>query len=598
MDLHNAEPTSTQSPRQRAAKDVIVRAYGARILDVASSEPMVRNVFRKMNQFWNALVAIDREAAQRYQDALKDSDSELARLKEQEASDLAALESALEARNKDRQRARSKKTEQSAALGAAYKEATAALKATRLLIRAQKLIAKEKARPLVAENELLRRQAVKAAMAESGLWWAHSEMVLDKYQVARSRAMREGATLRFHRYEGEGSFGIRFTGEVALGMDRIFAGSTSMLKLRDPTDEELGRMVRVKPDGSRRVIAEMRIGNKSEDGGIPTAKFLVTLHAGMEFPKDMPLRTVRLTRTMHVTKGEWKIVFMFSREKDEEAPLPELPNKAVGVDFGFRLVKGEGGEAALRICTAFDGHTTRQLILDAQWISRMKRASDIQSRLDLLCNEFWLRVREHLNKEFLESLDEDSWLAVIAGKTKRAKRAYCQLLITLCDAHAQAGHPLGESVAQEMAEFKTRALDLWTQTHHIKRRAVDHRKHLFRNFASALVKEAGMIALVDTDFSDIARRTYDDEELAAAARRNRMWAAPSELRLAIKTAAQREKVELFDADSTNITRTCSECGHVHGGQIEDLTHVCQGCGAVWDQDVNAAKNARALGISG
>lgn len=592
-------PGTSPSTSPVAAKVVTVRAFGARLLGGQDAEAHATEVFRGMNHLWNKLVEIEHTARATYRDALLQSDTELAALQAQADEQQLLVETLYEARNKDRAKGRAKKTDAAPSFAGLIKDANGNLKDLRLRMKGLKSRAKEAARPLIEAAEVQRRQQVKDAVKAADLWWCHSEAIVAKFDVARIKAMKEGRELRFHRYDGNGSMGVRFTmsgGE----MERVYANKTTLLSFRDPTPEELGRMAATKGDGGVRKIIEMRAGNKPDDKPIPVLTFLVTMHAGREFPSDAPLKTMSAKRTIHVNKGEWQLVFTFSRASTgDNEPLPDLPSKAVGIDFGFRVVKDDDGQKALRVGTLNFGDRVQYVTLGQDWLRRMERADRLRSQLDDACNIFQAQIKPYLTDEALAGLADDEWFKGLCGKVKRAKGAYAALLMDLCAAHERAGQPLGDDVAILMRHFHKEALSQALEAHHCRRKAVDYRKHIYRNVAARLVREAGLIAMVDTDFRKIAATTSpegEDNELALAARRNRTWAAPSELRMAIEQTAKRERAELIAVPAANNTRTCSACGHEHAEAMVDLVFVCQGCSKVWDQDVNASANARNFGM--
>lgn len=577
------------------SKVVTVRAFGARLLGGQDAQELATQVFLGQNRLWNKLVEIEIGSREAYRKALLDSDSELSTLQAQADSEQALIDQLIESRNKDRAAKRSKKTEAAPNFAQAIKDASVRLKTLRASMKEIKTRAKAAATPLIQAAEMERRAKVKAAMAEANLWWCHSETVLAKFDVARVKAMKEGRTLRFHRFDGEGSMGVRFSVDGG-SLAKIYSGSTSLLRIEAPSAEDLGPFMKAqKSDGGVRKLVTVRAGDKTEDASIPVLRFLVTMHEGRDFPTDTPLKTVTISRTRHVSKFEWKIVFTFSREADESEPLPTPPAKAAGLDFGFRLVRDGQGNRALRVATMHLGEKVRFITLDEQWLHRMERADRVRGELDALSNDFQTWFRSAITDEAVAALDEDAWFTRLVGRVRRAKGAYAQLLMDLCEAHAKANHVLGPVFAERMEEYARAAHRLALQAHHIRRKAVDHRKHLYRNAAASLVREAGLIGLVDTDFRKIAAthtEEGEDNDLVLTARRHRTWAAPSELRLAISQAAKREKLEVVDVPSVNITRTCSACGHVHGMKIEDLVFTCDSCGKVHDQDENAALNAR------
>lgn len=588
----------TESMTSTPPKIVTVRAFGARLLGGVDAEEHASSVFRGMNHLWNKLVEIEHAARATYRDALLQSDTELAALQAESDAQQLLIETLYEARNKDRAKARTKKTDAAPSFAVLIKDANGKLKDLRLRMKDIKSRAKEAAMPLIEAAEVQRRQQVMDAVTAADLWWCHSETILAKFDVARVKAMKEGRELRFHRYDGNGSLAVRFS-TAGGDLKKVYANKTSLLSFRDPTPEELGRMAATKGDGGVRKIIEMRAGNKSDDKAIPVLTFLVTMHNGRDFPADTPLKTVSATRTIHVNKGEWKLVFTFSRASTGDEPLPDLPSKAVGIDFGFRLVKDDDGQKVLRVGTLNFGDQVHYVTLGQDWLRRMERADRLRSQLDDASNVFQAQIKPYLTDEALAGLAEDEWFKILCGKVKRAKAAYAALLMDLCIAHERAGQPLGDAVSTLMKDFHKEALSQAVQTHHCRRKAVDHRKHVYRNVAARLVREAGLIAMVDTNFHKVAATTSpegEDTELALTARRNRTWAAPSELRLAIAQAAKREKAELISVPAAKNSGTCSDCGHEHTEKMVDLMFVCQGCSKVWDQDVNASANARNFGM--
>jgi Putative transposase DNA-binding domain len=577
-------------------KQVIVRAFGARL--PKAQEPIATSVFQQQNRLWNALVEIERDSRTKYRNAVEQSDPELAQLVAQADAEQVVVDALIEGRNKDRQTQRRKKTANAESFSALIKASSAKIKDYRIAMRACKERAKAAAKPLTEAIELDRRAKVKTAVSEANLWWAHAETVITKYDTSRVKAMKEGAELRFHRFEGEGSMGIRLPSSGAYVMADIAQGRTSMITMRDATPEELGRMSAQKADGGRRVVVALRAGDKSESGPAKL-EFLTTLHAGRDFPLDVPLKTVTARRDMHVNKPEWKLVFTFSNEVDKLPAASELPKQAVGIDFGWRMVK-DAGLDALRVATICYGERYEFVTLDGQWLARMHRADRLRGELDDIANIFAAKLLQSLAGYDLTALDEDNWFRVIAGKAQRAKGAYAGLLMSVCDAHEKCEMPMGEGANVWMQEWRKEAFKKSVEAHHCRRKAVDHRKHMYRNVASKLVKQAGLFGIEDIKLAGMALRVAadgEDSELSKTSRRNRTWASVYELKLAIEQCARREQREIVKVPAADTTRTCSACGHVHGHSIKDLVFVCDGCGKVLDQDENASNNCRNFALS-
>lgn len=600
MNIQSKE--SAQSVCAEPVKQVVVRAFGARLLGGKEAQGLAASVFWSQNQLWNKLVEIENEHRELYRAALNDSDEELAAINVQLQQEQLQLDALIDARNRVRATKRAKKTENATNYADLIKAASARMKALRVKSKDRKTTAKLAAQPLIETAEEDRRDKVKQAVAASGMWWSHHESVTEKYDIARVKAMKQGATLRFHRFEGEGSMRVRFTGEPR-PMNILASGRSALLSVRDPLPEELGRMQAKKADGGMRKIIELQAGAKGDDKVVPKLRFLATMQAGMEIPEDMPLKMVTARCDMHVGKPEWKIVFMFSEMRERQDNVADLPRVAAGIDVGFRLVRDQEGNRELRVAAIATGDAVRYVTLSDKWLRRMERADSTRARLDEVSNLFWAQIKDVINdplqRTAIDSLDERERFRVLAGKVQRAKGAYASLLVSLCDSHAKAGKPLGDAADDQMQIFRREAFVLQLQAHHTRRKAIDHRKHLFRNEAARIVAEAGLIAIEEFDLRQIALLTTEDgseNELPQAARKYRTWAAISELRLAIEQAAKREGRELVKVPADGTSQTCSTCGHVHDERIIDLNFVCGGCGKVWDRDENASINIRKLGL--
>lgn len=600
--MNNQSKESARSVSAEPVKQVVVRAFGARLLGGKEAQRLAASVFWSKNQLWNKLVEIENEHREIYRAALNDSDEELASINAKVQQEQLQLDVLVDARKRERAARRSKKTENAISYAALIKEASARIKALRAQAKDRKAAAKLAAKPLVDKAEEERRDKVKQAVAASGMWWCHHDSVVEKYDVARVKAMKQGAVLRFHRFEGDGSLRVRFKGEP-MPLHVLTKGRTDMLSMRDPLPDELGRMQATKADGGVRKIIELQVGAKGDDKVVPKLRFLATLQAGMEIPPDMPLKTVTARCDMHVGKPEWKIVFMFSETSERQDNVADLPRGAAGIDVGFRLVRDQKGNRELRVAAIANGQAVRYVTLSDMWLRRMERADSTRERLDDVSNLFWEKIKSVMNdplhRAAIESLDERERFRVLAGKVQRAKGAYASLLVSLCDSHANAGKPLGDAVDDQMQIFRREAFVLQLQAHHTRRKAIDHRKHLFRNEAARIVAEAGLIAMEEFDLRQVALLTAEDgseNELPQAARKYRTWAALSELRLAIEQTAKRERRELVKVPADGTTQTCSTCGHVHDEKIIDLNFVCGGCGKVWDRDENASINIRKLGL--
>jgi len=119
------------------------------------------------------------------------------------------------------------------------------------------------------------------------------------------------------------------------------------------------------------------------------------------------------------------------------------------------------------------------------------------------------------------------------------------------------------------------------------------RREYYRIFAAELTKRYGTVVVGKINLAKAARRAKPEkeDELHAAARRQRTIAALSHLIGAIKNACGTRGA--YFKEASGVTRICHACGVRNTwDSAGDVQHTCTGCGKTWDQDRNAAINAR------
>jgi hypothetical protein len=568
-------------------KQITIRKYGARL--ISDSESAIVQSMRDQNRLWNKLVEIERDNTLKYREIVTQADSELSALAQEHSAAEERLEHVRKQRNRARAIKRSKKIEGGEDYAAKIKSISADLAGLRARMKEIRGRAKEAAKPQLEALEEQRRAAVKQAVKEADLWWAHSELMTNAFDVARSRALKSNAELRFHRFDGRGRIGVRFSPGILLSAPP----ATEMLKVREATEEEMQR-AHFKIGRKKRTVAmDMRIGKPDNTGAIPKATFIVTVHDGMPLPMDTPLKTAVVKREMNDEWAKYSIVLMFVDPQATPQDKP-LQTKAAGVDFGWRMVHDREWEdkTGLRVATIASSDGRKQHInIPPDMIARFERADRLRSDLSLSANGFWERTSPLFTEEALSKLAEDEWLNVLVGKARRARMPYPSLMRAIVKAHGE--NPiLGTQADAEMQHWAREAKKLSLAASFVRTRAVDRRQHYYRNVAAKMVFCYGLIAVKNTDLKSLAKLVDADGEenpLHEKARANRFIASPSELRNAIKQAAMREGLEVVEIDPQHTTTTCASCGHVHDGPIRDLTFVCDGCGAVHDQDENSAE---------
>ena len=147
------------------------------------------------------------------------------------------------------------------------------------------------------------------------------------------------------------------------------------------------------------------------------------------------------------------------------------------------------------------------------------------------------------------------------------------------------------------------ALTAWKERHdhlheweaNLRDQVIRHRKEIYRRFVADLLRTHGRVFLEDLQIRAMARKDQPEGEgHALTAVRCGWWrrcrcsaACPGAWRLRAGSAAP------------YTTRHCSWCGHEkEWDAAENIMHRCGGCGSLFDQDRNAARNILRRGPHG
>ncbi|PKM47006.1 MAG: hypothetical protein CVV05_00895 [Gammaproteobacteria bacterium HGW-Gammaproteobacteria-1] len=205
---------------------VVVRKYG--LLAPTDWDDDVTDELRRANRFWNKLVEIERDNRAQYQSTLNRS-AALCQIASQITELETERENLIQERNRRRAAARSKAKADTAEQDARLTELRDLLRPFYAERKTLSAAARAEMKPELEKLEAERREEVKAARQASGLFWSNYNAVLDSFNVARTKALKEGAQLRFHRFEGEG----RLVNQIQGGMttEKLLSGGHSQAQL-------------------------------------------------------------------------------------------------------------------------------------------------------------------------------------------------------------------------------------------------------------------------------------------------------------------------------------------------------------------------------
>lgn len=127
----------------------------------------------------------------------------------------------------------------------------------------------------------------------------------------------------------------------------------------------------------------------------------------------------------------------------------------------------------------------------------------------------------------------------------------------------------------------------------INEKIANRRRDFLHKLSASVAKEYGVIAIGDVSPSQLARTKMAKSVLDAG------W---SDLKRMISYKALMHGGRMIEVDERMTTQTCSECGAIPPSRPRGIAGLgirewtCDGCGAVHDRDVNAAKNILRLGL--
>lgn len=567
---------------------VVVRHYG---LSAPSNwDDDVTRQLRLANAFWNKLVAIERDNREHYQ-AIVNNSPIVYELTQKIAPLESEREALLEERSKRRATVRSKtkaNTDDIEARLSAVRDELRPLYAERkkLLTKARK-----ESKPALDALEQGRREAVKSArqeFAQAGLFWGNYNAVFDSYNTARSKAMKEGAQLRFHRYDGTGRLVNQIQG--GLSVADLLAGKHSQVKLslEAPMRGRRGNL-----GGQRGILTVTAYTGRDETGKRFRRNISFPIMVHRPLPEDAIIKMVSVN--IKKVAGDYRYGVTFTTRATDNGE-PDSGSQAVGVNLGWKKVN-EG----LRVATAVysDGQAAH-LVLPQDWVDRMARVYALQGELDEAVNEIFPAFKTALAD--LPAWQEDVSVEGIPGvlhrrldKIRKAPKVAAQTLIELffdIKLHWETEpnilpwlHDLADTMEAWRQTNKRKLLEM----SNLRDKLLAQRKNDYRVFAKRLADQAGLTILDDTSYKEAAEkvtRSGEETELHAQARANRVLASPYELRLAIEQAmAKRGGHVERHGGRINVCQACGS-NNVTG----EIARLCGDCGAQFDIDENAAKN--------
>lgn len=427
-----------------------------------------------------------------------------------------------------------------------------------------------------------RKEDAKRIRQDSGLYWGNYLRVQDDFDRALLQSRKTNNQLRPSdpsRESGVLTVQIQRTASgLGATIEEIFAGKVNHFRIGTVN---LNQATRGDRRRASRTFLDMRVDAMGH-------RLIVPLVLHRLPPPGSRIKRAQLVWRKDGGQIRWKLCMTVSMDKP--VPEPHVSTTAVGVDLGWRLQADRG----LLVATLVSGpeEHPRRLILPSYWMSGMDQVERLRSHLDSLTQEVAALVhqRGELHPMWWYFQEWRPGLGVAVIKTRELHDLIRRLYL---DAKAEGALiDLPEEIAFWYARY--RHLNLWREN--LWAKLLRQRKELYRQWAREIATEHSVIVLEKFNLADVARSrkgkrpTATEDALPLAVRAQRQRACVHLLRKEIVHQAAKRNSKVVEASGPS-TRTCSVCGaKVEPPSPSDRVWKCDACGALWDQDINAARN--------
>lgn len=534
----------------------MVYQYGtvpARVVPVGGeSEAMAQ--LKLARRLWNVLVTIERVRVAAYRRIMQDDEqAEIDRLRArmQELSE-----------QKKAQSKQARKRVPTPELDEELKRARAALT---MLIEHHKSTQKERHDARRAELDALnervwkRNKRARQAAGRMGLFWGTYNAVMQSADTGRKLG-----ELKYRSFRGEGTVTAQIIGGAAPAA--CIAGTHTFFQIDPPTAGQKWRNARV------------RIGSTADRAPVWIALPIV-YHR--EIPANAQIKSVCATR--HVVAGHprWTLNVTVTLPP---AVAAKTTGPALAVDIGWRLLP-DGVRVGY---WQDDAGKHGQILVVNRDLEAFKKIRDLRSITDCARDQFlpplvdWLAQRE---------LDAD-WQQRTSHLAQWRSGDRVAGLIRWWSDHRLPGD---EEIHREAVEWRRQYLHLTNWWRNQQDQMTLRLREQYRVFAARVAADYRVLILEDFDLTQITQPAADDDKAKAGATYRQM-VSPSMFRAALLNACRREGVEIRIVPGAYSTSTCHACRQVEvWDQAASVIHRCGVCGALWDQDQNAAINLLASG---
>ena len=433
-----------------------------------------------------------------------------------------------------------------------------------------------------------RRQGVYSHTA----WQVKSYFDTARQEVLKNRqkgGSKGKSRLQFHRFDGTGFFQFRFREKGAkkdgIAFENLFIGN------QENSHKRLIFLSRDDSQKTPRLRMRATLSGSSQIKGQTRHEFDVLYHRPI--PEGSSIQNGQIIRARTGDRFTYHLVLTVKQPLIEPETVPN--DKAIGVDIGFRQDGGNIRVAAIH--SSEKGGFKHIAHSQQKMLKAIKHVIALESALDETATELGKIIKPLFKAHPMEEEDNKRyrfWKKVARAKpnvTFSFETAYKLARFILF----QKGH-FPEEAEREIIKWWRANSRKYREHHNLQRKCLTHRKHVYRQLASELVKHKQIIAVEKINLTAFAETKDKDNKLKKQARSQRFIVSPSEFRDAIKNAANREGIPYIEVPAPYTSKTCGDCGAVNKKLKSEMIWKCPKCGEIHDRDLNAARVIAKRGI--
>lgn len=400
-----------------------------------------------------------------------------------------------------------------------------------------------------------------AEASEVGLYWGSKAIVMQSVEP-----MKKGKiwpAFREQRFDGK----IAVQTQNGLSLSELYACENTLVRV-EPLDPAV---FEIRNRKHRRTVCMLRVGSDAKKKPV-WAKLSFIMHRPI--PEGSRVQWVYLLRRKIGLHVSWRLQFVLAR-----ASWPSKHASGVGkigLDVGWRLFPDR-----LRVAVYRDSQgNEREIAIENKFLYRWKKYDELQAIRSRTLNEIrdtlsaWKKIQgDDPPKWFVD----ETWTLSAWKSPVRFYRLVEKWREMAIDGDDEIFRQVEAWVKQDRHLFRWQAS--------LKRQAIAWRDDFYRKKAIELRASYGSVKIESVDWHDLKKK---DNVESGEYQLSRYYSDVAAVGRFLAILAATMPTEGMRASNT--TSACHSCGEICIFNRRKLVHVCQCCGAEWDQDSNAAEN--------